>query len=94
MQTKGEGTGRAPENIEKLVAALATAKARITALESKLASKQMAVSRLLAGDLQICEELAELQNMIWSYHRGLPGGCECNICAEIEQSRRKLEGLI
>ena len=65
MPPKDTGTGRAPENIEKLVAGLATAKARITALESKLASKQAALSRLLADDLRTCEELAELQKMIW-----------------------------
>ena len=94
MQSKGKGTGRARENVEKLVAELATAKARITALESKLSSQQAALSRLLADDLRTCEELVELQKMIWGYHRALPGGCQCNICVEVEQSRRELEGLI
>ncbi len=59
----------------RLVAELATAKTRITALESELASKQEALSRLLADNVRTCEQLAELQKMIWGYHRGLPGGC-------------------
>ncbi len=91
---KGTGTGRAPENIEKLRAELATAKDRIATLESKLASKREAVSRLLADDLRTCEELARLQEMIWGYHRGLPGRCTCDVCVEVEQSRRESRGLI
>ncbi len=93
MQPKGTGAGRAPDNIERLRAELATAKDRIAALESELAGGQKALSRLLADDLQTCEELVELQQMIWGYHRALPGGCECSICGEVEQGQRELKGL-
>ena len=77
---KGTGTGRASEKAEKLSAELAIAKARITAVESQLASKQ--------------EELAELQEMIWDHHHWLPGGCECHVCLAVERSRKELQGLI
>ena len=74
--------------------ALARADERISVLESLLASNRGALSRLLADDLQTCDELTELQKIIWGYHRGLPGDCECDICLEAEQSQRELKALI
>ena len=82
------------ELVKQLRAELATAKGRIATIESELASKLVALSRLLADDLRTCEELAELQKMIWGYHRGLPGGCTCYVCLEVKQSRRELEGFV
>ena len=73
---------------------LAKADERIASLESELVRNRAALNLLLADDLQQCEELAELQNVIWGYHRGLPGDCECNICVEVEQRQRELKGLI
>ena len=84
---------RVLENIE-LRAELATAKDRIATLESELANKREVVSRLLADDLRTCEELAQLQEMIWGYHRGRPGRCTCDVCVEVEQSRREIGGSI
>ena len=92
--SEGRGLGAHPNLIEKLRAELTRATDRIATLESELTSKREALSRLLADDLRTCEELAECQKMIWGYHRGLPGSCECNTCAEVEQSRRELEGLV
>ena len=74
--------------------ALARANERIAVIESQLANYREALSRLLADDLQTCNELAELQKIIWAYHRGLPGDCECDFCLEAEQSQRELEALI
>ena len=88
------GAGKAPEGIiEKLRAELAKAKDRIATLESELATNRTALTRLLADDLRTCEELAQLQEVIWGYHRGLPGGCTCEVCLEVEQSRREIGGL-
>ena len=94
MQPQDTGPGPAPNNIEQLSAALTAAKARIAALESELASKRSALSRLLADDLQTCEEIAELKKMIWGYHRAIPGGCNCAICDEVGRSEWELEGLL
>ena len=80
--------------MKKPRAKLTTDKDRIVQLESELVRSRATLSRLLADDLRTCEELAELQKEIWGYHRGLPGGCECNVCLEVEQSQRELEGLI
>ena len=93
MQPQRTGLGRALSNTESLVAELKTAKARIAALESKLASNKESLGRLLADDLRTCEELTELQKTIWGYHRALPGGCDCSVCGEVERSQRELEGL-
>lgn len=93
MHAKGIGTGRAPDTIETLRVELARARDRIEALEADLARKQKSISRLLADDIQTCEELAELQRIIWGYHRGLSGGCECAICTEVERSRREMGDL-
>ena len=94
MQPKGTGTGPAPENIEQLRAKLAKAEERVATLESELVRKRQALNRLLSDDLQTSQELAELQEMIWAYHQGLPGDCACDVCANVERSRRELEGLI
>ena len=91
---KSDGTGAADWVIRQLRATLAKADDRIAILESELAGKQGALNRLLADDLQTCEELAELQKMIWGYHRGLPGDCECDICVEVEQRQRELKSLM
>ncbi len=92
MQSEGTGTGRAPDDLEQLAAALSAANVRIAELESELEGKQAALSRLLGEDLRTCEELAELQKMIWGYHRTLPGGCDCDVCKEVERSHAELEG--
>ncbi len=73
---------------DRLAAELTIANARITALESKLSSKQAALGRLLADDLRTCEELAELKKTIWGYHRLLPGGCDCTLCLEVAPGQR------
>ncbi len=90
---KGTGTGRVPENIEKLRADLTTANQLIQALESELTKAQETTSRLLADDVRSSEEIAELKQLIWQSHRGLPGGCKCDICDEVDQSRSELEGF-
>ena len=94
MQREERDIGLAQENVEQLAAELTTAKSEITALRSELASKQAALSRLLADDLRTCDELAVLQKIIWGYHRGLPGGCDCMVCDEVERGQRELDGLI
>ncbi len=81
------------EIVEHLRAELATANERIEALESELTKARKTISRLLADDLRSSEELAELKEMIWRAHRGLPGGCKCDICDEVYQSRSELGGF-
>ena len=82
------------EIVQKLRAELATANESIEALESELTKGRKTISRLLADDVRTCEELAELQEMIWGYHRGLPAGCTCDICVEVEQIGRQIGGFI
>ena len=82
------------EIVEYLRAELATANQRIEALESELTKGRKTISRLLADDLRSSEELADLKEMIWRAHRGLPGGCKCDICDEVDQSRSELGGFI
>ena len=60
----------------RLRATLVKADERVATLESELARVRATLRLLLADDLRTCEELAELQEMIWGYHRGLPGSCE------------------
>ena len=98
---ESDGTDLSNEVIEPLGTLLAKADERIASLESELlrnrealVSNRAALNLLLTDDLQTCEELAELQNVIWGYHRGLPGDCECNICVEVEQRQRELKGFI
>ena len=81
------------EIVEHLRAELATANKRIEALESELTKARKTISRLLADDVRSSEELAELKQLIWRAHRGLPGGCKCDICDEVDQSRSELGGF-
>ena len=67
---------------------------RIATLQSELTKKQATVSALLANDVRTNEELAELKKLIWTFHLGLPEGCKCNVCAEVERSRTELQGLL
>ena len=76
-----------------ILAKLADANKRIAALESELDSKREALTQLLAEDLRMSEDLAELQKFIWGYHRGLPGGCDCAVCAEVKQSHREARNI-
>ena len=78
------------EIVEQLRAELATANERIEALESELTKGRKTISRFLGDDAETSEELAELKQMIWRAHRGLPGGCKCDICDEVDQSRSVL----
>ncbi len=89
--------GRGPQGDlkkdQQLRAELAAAGDRIARLESRLASTGEALDRVLADDLRACEELAALQKMIWGYHRGLPDGCKCPVCEEVERSKKELRDL-
>ena len=91
---KRRGSAAAVEIVQKLQAELTTANERVEALESELTKGRKTISRLLADDVRTCEELAELQEMIWGYHRGLPAGCTCDICVEVEQIGRQIGGFI
>ena len=91
---KGKGSGAQVEIVQYLQAELATANGRIEALESELTKGRKTISRLLADDVRTCEELAELHEMIWGYHRALPDGCTCAICLEVEQIGQQIGGFI
>ena len=72
----------------------ADAEVAISTLEFELKRKEAAISRLLSEDVRNTEEIAELQRLIWNYHRALPNGCTCDICLEVEQGQAEIEGLI
>ncbi len=93
MQPEGTGTGRIPTIIDRLATALTRAEAQIAVLESDLTNNQAALSGLLANDVRSSEELAQLQKIIRSFHRWLPGGCGCTVCGEVERSQQELRGL-
>ena len=82
------------EVIGQVRAELAKADERIATLESELGKRQATIKRLLSDDLLSSEEVTELKELVWQFHRGLPGGCTCYVCLEVEQSRKELEGLI
>ena len=79
--------------IKQVRAELAKADERIATLESELRKRQATIKRLLSDDLLSSEELTELKELVWQFHRSLPGGCTCNVCLEVEQSRTELEGF-
>ena len=85
------GSAAQAEIVQHLQAELAAANERIEALESELTKSRKTISGLLADDVRTSEELVELQEMIWGYHCGLPVGCTCDICVEVDQSRSALE---
>ena len=90
---KNRGLQADAEFIEQLENELGTATERIATLESELTNGQKTISHLLADDLRNSEENAQLKEMIWTFHQGPSGDCECNVCAEVEQSRTELGGL-
>ena len=92
-QTKGLESEAHPKVVEQFQAELALAESRITTLESELRDNREAIFRLLADDVRNSEEIVQLKEMVWSSHRGLPDGCECDVCLEVEQSRTELGGL-
>ncbi len=82
------------EVIEQIRVRLAKTDAQIATLQSELKKKQASVSTLLSDDVRNNEELAELKELLWTSHRGLPDGCKCKFCAEVERSRTELDGLL
>ena len=94
MHPEDRDAGLSPENFEQLAAELITAKAEIAAPQSELASKEKALSRLLRDDLRTCDEITELQKIIWGYHSDLPGGCDCPVCDAVARGQRELKGFI
>ena len=90
----GRGFETDAKNIEQARATLGKADERIETLESELRKKQATIRRLLSDDALSSEELAELKELVWLFHLGLPDSCECEICAEVEQSRRELRRII
>ncbi len=86
-------TGAATEIIEQVRARLAKADDRIAALQSELRKKHLSVRSLFSDDFPT-EEVAKIKELVWTFHRGLPGGCQCNLCGEVERSRREIEGLL
>ena len=82
------------EVIERVRAKFAKMDHRIATLQSELNKKQATVTALLSDDIRTNEELAELKELVWTFHRGLPDGCKCNICTEVERSQTELKGLL
>ncbi len=91
--TKSSGSPAQTESVERLSSELANANERIKVLESELTKEQESIQRLLAADVRSSEEVAELMQTIWQSHRRVHGGCKCDICGEVDQSRIELEGL-
>ena len=85
-------TEASSEYIEQIEAELSKADDRIATLESELKKKQESVSALLSDDVRTSQEIAALQELVWTSHRELPENCRCDICAEVERSRTELEG--
>ena len=59
-----------------------------------MSKKQSVINRLLSDDAQSSEKVAELLEIIRDLHRKTLGGCQCDICTEVEQSQKELEGVI
>ena len=85
---------KADERIATLETVLKEKDETIATLETVLKEKEGTIGQLLIDDLETCEELAELQAMVWDDHSGAPGGCTCKVCGEVEQSQRELAGII
>ena len=87
---KRSGSAAYTEIAEHLRADLIGANERIEALEAGATKDRQTISSLLADDLRTSEELAELKQTVWRFHRALPAGCECDTCCEVERSRSEL----
>ena len=95
LKADSRSTEASNEVIEQVRAKLAKADDRIASLESDLKMKQASLSALIAEDARSSEEIGELKELLRASHSNRPeGGCECNICVEVELSRTELEGLL
>ena len=82
------------EDIKQVRSELAKVDARIATLQSELEKKQASINALLTDDVRSNEEIADLKELVWTFHRGLPDACKCDNCVEVERSRTELEGLL
>ena len=88
------GSGVDFKTLQRLQANLAKADQKIATLTSELERKQASVSALLFVDLRSSAELARLIKLVWQIHNEGLGGCSCDVCAEFDQSRNELAGLL